>query len=103
MNFTEFMEYMDNHLQSRETFVANATEYQNVKNRRRAPAKRWKEEKIQRAVNNMWTDLLKTIYARIKPLVKASSSEPKKEWINYIETNEILDSLDESIYEIEFE
>lgn len=103
MNFKEFVEYMENNLSAKDTFYQKAMDDQIARNARRAPAKRWNETKLDRAVDRLWSDLMKNVYDKFKMAIKVNPSDPYKSWIDYIEKNEALESLDEMLVELEFE
>lgn len=103
MNFKEFVEYMDKNLGAKDTFYQKALDDQMARNARRAPAKRWNETKLDRAVDKLWKELMKNVYDKFKMNIKANESDPYNSWIDYIEKNEALESLDEMLVELEFE
>ena len=103
MNFKEFLEYMDNNLNAKDAFYQKALDDQMSRNARRAPAKRWNETKLDRAVDKLWVELMKNVYDKFKMNIKPNESDPYKSWIDYIEKNEALESLDEMLVELEFE
>lgn len=103
MNFKEFLEYMDNNLDSKDVFYQKAMDDQLARNARRAPAKRWNETKLERAVDKMWTELMKNVYDKFKSSVNSKAADPYQAWIDYIEKNESLEGLDEMMVDLEFE
>jgi len=102
LNFKEFEEYLNANLGSKSIFFEKAMEDQIRRNARRAPAKRWNEAKLERAVNKMWTDMATSIYNKFKISIKTNSSDPYQSWIDFIEKNEALENLDEMMTELEF-
>ena len=66
-------------------------------NKKRQPAKRWNEAKIERTVNKYTDDFIGNVYDKLYKGVKANRNTPRDKWIEFIETNEILDSLEESV------
>ena len=74
---------------------------QEAKNKKRQPAKRWNEAKIERIVNKYTDDFISNVYDKLYKGVKANRTTPRDKWIEFIETNEILDSLEESVSMIE--
>ncbi|MBC2327732.1 hypothetical protein [Listeria booriae] len=103
MTFNEFSIYMSENLTSKATFYQKAMEFQNEKNKKRPPAKRWKDVKLERAVNAMWQDIMKTMYDKIKPSIKRDAPDLRQAWLDYFTKYEILDSMDQALAEIEFE
>lgn len=100
MRLKQFEEYIDPLMTSKEYFYVEATALQNKKNKVRQPAKRWNEEKINRAVDKMWAELLKNVYEKLQWQVKGSDQEA---WIERIQRDGFLEELNDSILEIEFE
>ncbi|WP_430535109.1 hypothetical protein [Listeria rocourtiae] len=103
MTFNEFSAYMSENLASKDGFYQKALEFQNEKNKKRPPAKRWKETKLDRAVNAMWQDIMKTMYDKIKPSIKRDAPDLRQAWLDYFVKYNILESMDEALSEIEFE
>ncbi|WP_034550007.1 hypothetical protein [Carnobacterium funditum] len=103
MNFKEFVAYMEQNLSAKDAFYQKALDDQVARNVRRAPAKKWNEAKMDRAVDKLWLELMKNVYDKFKWVVKENSSDPRKSWIEYIEKTESLESLDEMLVELEFE
>ncbi len=96
----QFEEYIDPLLTSKDYFCEKALEIQNKKNVKRAPAKRWNPEKMNRAVEKMWSGLIENIYGKLQWQVKGSTAEA---WINFLQEGDFLENLNGSILEIEFE
>ena len=70
---------------------------QEAKNKKRQPAKRWNEAKIERTVDKFTDDFIGNIYDKLYKGLKANRNTPAQKWIAFIETNEILDDLEESV------
>lgn len=68
-----------------------------LKIKKRQPAKRWNEAKIERTVDKFTDDFISNVYDKLYKGVKADRNTPRNKWIEFIETNEILDSLEESV------
>ncbi len=102
LNFKEFEEYLDANLGSKDIFFEKAMEDQMRRNARRPPAKRWNEAKLERAVNRMWTDIVRSIYDKFKITINTKSSDPYQAWIEFFEKNEALENLDEMMNDLEF-
>lgn len=102
MTFKEFVAYMDKNLTSKDTFYEKAMEDQLARNARRAPAKRWNETKLDRAVDKLWVELMKNVYDKFKMTIRTQSSDPYQAWIDYIEKTEALENLDDMMIDLEF-
>ena len=81
-------------------FYNNSLSDQLARNKRRAPAKRWKEEKIERTIDNQWKDLMTNIYNTLKTQVGNSLSS---KWHELIDGEDFIENLDNSVIEIEFD
>ncbi|MGX7394037.1 hypothetical protein [Carnobacterium mobile] len=103
MTFKEFLEYINENLSGKSTFYEKAMEDQLARNGRRAPAKRWNETKIDRAIDKMWVELVRNIYDKFKSTINSKSSDPYQGWIDFMNKNESLEKLDEMIVDLEFE
>ncbi|WP_034538522.1 hypothetical protein [Carnobacterium inhibens] len=103
MNFKDFVEYMDSNFAGKNIFYQKAMEDQLARNARRPQKKRWNENKIDRAIDKIWVELMRNVYDKFKTVINSKSADPYQSWINYIEKNEALESLDEMIVDLEFE
>ncbi|PTK88408.1 hypothetical protein [Staphylococcus gallinarum] len=103
MNLKEFQEHIEGRLPALDSFYDRAINYQLDKDKRRPPKKRWSEAKIERAAGNMYKDLIKSIYEKVKSIVEEHEKKPANVWIDYLEKYEMYDQINESLYEIEFE
>ena len=97
MNKNELLEYIDTNSTAITIFKDKVRADQKAKNKKRQPAKRWNEAKIERTVDKFTDDFIGNIYDKLYKGVKANRNTPKNKWIEFIETNEILDSLEESV------
>ena len=89
MNKNELLEYIDNNSTAITIFKDKVRTEQEAKNKKRQPAKRWNEAKIERTVDKYTNDFIGTVYD--------NRNTPRDKWIEFIETNEILDDLEESV------
>lgn len=103
MFFNDFKTMLEKNLSAYETFVVRATEYQEMKNKNRQPAKRWDQQKIERAVNDMWLQTAHNIYDKVKSKAPKKAVDIDAAWDEFMRDNEIYDSLEESMSEVEFE
>lgn len=101
MTKNEFVDYVDGLLSSKETFFNLSREDQEGKNKRRSGKKKWEKEKIEQAVEESWKILLSNIYEKVQELVGSRSLRDK--WIEFINKDDFLESIDQSISEIEFD
>ncbi|GFI59507.1 hypothetical protein [Lactobacillus intestinalis] len=97
MNKNELLEYIDNNSTAITIFKDKVRTEQEAKNKKRQPAKRWNEAKIERNVDKFTDDFISNVYDKIYKEMKANRNTPSQEWINFLETNEILDDLEESV------
>ena len=102
MNKNELLEYIDNNSTAITIFKDKVRVEQEAKNKKRQPAKRWNEAKIERTVNKFTDDFIGNVYDKIYKGMKANRNTSSQEWIDFLETNEILDDLEESVSMIDF-
>lgn len=103
MNLTEFQAHIEDKLPALDSFYDRAINFQLEKDSRRPPKKRWSEAKIERAANDMYKDLITSIYEKVKSIVEEHEKKPDSVWFDYLEKYEMYDQINESLYEIEFE
>ena len=97
MNKSELLEYIDSNSAAITIFKDKVRTEQEAKNKKRQPAKRWNEAKIKRTVDKFTDEFIGNVYDKLYKGVKANRNTPRVKWIEFIETNEILDSLEESV------
>lgn len=107
MYLDEFKEYLETHSRAYERFIDKAITYQNTKNANRQANKRWKEARIEREAEKMWSDMVKNVYDKIKVNGKFKRryvhQEEIDDWIQFMNEYDILDNFSDSIDELEFE
>lgn len=99
MTYKDFLVYLESNLDAYSVFMDKAIAYQHGKNANRPVAKRWSEEKMQRAAYEMWKTSMQNLYNQIKSNVKSNMPAV---WTQYIEKNDVLSSVDEGIRDLNF-
>lgn len=97
MNKNELLEYIDNNSTAITIFKDKVRTEQEAKNNKRQSAKRWNEAKIERVVNKYTDDFIGNVYDKLYKEIEANRNTSSQKWIDFIETNEILDDLEESV------
>ena len=103
MDREEFETYLNANSRAVVLFRSRVLSYQHSQNRNRAASKRWNETAINSAVNKMVNQFIDTVYEQLRTSIKESKLHPYDSWINFIETYEVMDSLEDSVAEMEFE
>lgn len=99
MKYKEFLEYLEKNLTGYQTFMFKAMQFQRVKNAKRQAKARWDDKKMEKAAGEMWKKAMENLYNSLKCEIK---SDFPSSWISYIEKHEILESVNESISELDF-
>lgn len=99
MRYKEFLEYLEANLDSYHTFINKAINYQQNKNEQRQKKARWENERIEKAAYEMWKKAMENLYNNLKHEIK---SDMPCSWTNYIAQHEILESVNESINDMDF-
>ncbi|MFT8762318.1 MAG: hypothetical protein ABF857_13840 [Lacticaseibacillus paracasei] len=103
MDREEFETYLNANSRVVAIFRSQALAYQHSKNRQRAASKRWSKTVVASAVDKMVSQFVDNVYDKLNANVKENKLHPYENWVNFIETNEVLDSLEDSVAEIDFE
>lgn len=103
MTFNEFLDYLEKNLSSYELFLIKAEEYQVGKNKKRPPAKRWNEKKLNKSITVMWKQSMEVGYNNIKSQIGKVQFDAHEKWLEFIVKHDILESINDSISELEFE
>lgn len=103
MNKEELLEYIDNNSNAVANFKDKVRTDQQVRNKKRQPAKRWNDARIERQVDKFTDEFISNIYDKLSRAIKVNSHTPEEKWVKFIEENELLDDLEESVSMIDFE
>lgn len=101
MDKHEFETYLNEHCSALTKFQERALDYQANKNQNRARSARWNDAKVQRAADAMYDTFLTGIYTKLRSAIE--DKYDRQAWLDYIEKYELLEQLEESVLEIEFE
>lgn len=99
MKYREFLEYLEKNLTGYQIFMLKAMQFQQDKNAKRQKKDRWENNKMEKATTEMWKKAMETLYYNLKKEIK---SDFPSTWVSYIEKHEILESVNESISELDF-
>ena len=99
MKYKEFLEYLELNLEGYKTFMNKARQYQIAKNLKRPAKNRWSDEKMEKASYELWRKSMESLYNNLKKEIKSDLS---LSWTSYIEKHEILETVNESISELDF-
>ena len=99
MKSQTFLEYMEKNLAGYQTFMFKAMQFQRAKNAKRQAKARWADKKMEKAAGEMWKKAMENLYNNLKHEIK---SDFPSSWISYIEKHEILETVNESISELDF-
>ena len=99
MKYKEFLSYLEKNLTGYHIFISKALQFQHAKNAKRPAKSRWADKKMEKAAGEMWKKAMENLYNNLKKEVK---SDFPSTWISYIEKNEILETVNESINELDF-
>ena len=103
MNKEELLEYINKNSNIIASFKDKVRANQQYKNKKRQPAKRWNDARIERQVDKFTDVFISNIHDKLFRAIKANNHTPKERWVKVIEDNEILDDLEESVSMIDFE
>jgi hypothetical protein len=99
MKYKEFLQYLEANLGAYKVFTNNAMQYQREKNSKRQPSKRWDEDKMQKASYDMWKKSMENLYNTLK---REISSDIELIWLDYMEKNGIMESVNDGIRDMDF-
>lgn len=101
MDKQEFETYLNEHCSALTKFQERALDYQANKNQNRTRSARWNDAKVQRAADAMYDTFLTGIYTKLRSAIE--DKYDCQAWLDYIEKYGLLEQLEESVLEIEFE
>lgn len=100
MKYKEFLEYMEANLEGYNIFLRKAIQFQQKKNAGRAKKDRWKDEKMEKATYDMWKKSMEPLYNKLKSEINSNFRES---WISFIDKNEILETVNDGINDLNFD
>jgi len=103
MDREEFETYLNANSRVVAIFRSHALAYQHSKNRQRATGRRWSETAVASAVDKMVSQFIDNVYDKLKTNIKENKFQPYDSWVNFIESNELLDNLEETVSGIAFD
>lgn len=103
MDNEEFSTYFSENSNAVDMFCEKAVDFQEDKNKQRAPAKRLNNTMVANAAEKMVDQFIESVYEKIGLNIKEDQSSSRENWISFIEENEIFDSLEDSVGEMVFE
>ncbi|WP_125608360.1 hypothetical protein [Lapidilactobacillus bayanensis] len=93
----QFTHYINDHSSIIITFRRSASDYQYEKNAERKPIKQYSDERVEHEIDLMVAAFLESVYTSIKSQVKENRIHPYESWVNYIESNSLMDLLEEDV------
>lgn len=103
MDREEFETYLNANSRAVALFRSRALSYQHSQNRKRAASKRWSETVVASAVDKMVSQFVDNVYDKLKANLKENKFQPYESWVSFIETNEVLDNLEDTVANLELE
>ncbi|MBS0992920.1 hypothetical protein JK175_13840 [Lacticaseibacillus paracasei] len=103
MDREEFETYLNANSRAVVLFRSRALSYQHSQNRKRAASKRWSETAVASAVDKMVSQFVDNVYDKLKANLKENKFQPHESWVSFIETNEVLDNLEDTVANLELE
>lgn len=103
MNVDELLVYLEDNSTALTTFKEKAVAYQEELNQERLMAQRWSEEMVERAAEKMVQEYVEKIYLMLDQKITTSGNQPANVWREFIQNQNIIEQLEESVTEIEFE
>lgn len=102
MLLSELDQFIETNSRAKDTFYEKALVFQQAKNAKRQPAKRWNDTKVDRAVDKMWDEILDSIMTKVNKAMKRRSNPFGDNWQKFMIETEILENFEESMSELSF-
>lgn len=99
MKYKEFLEFLESRLEGYNVFMHKALQFQREKDAKRQKKDRRTDERLEKAAADMWKASMQALYTNLK---KTIDSDSDYVWKEYIEKNGILESVNDSISELDF-
>ncbi|KRM54970.1 hypothetical protein [Lacticaseibacillus sharpeae] len=99
----QLTEFINKHSSIIESFRRSASNFQYEKNARRQKGKQFSEARLEHEVDLMVAAFIDNVYTKIKSGVAEKRLHPYESWVDFIETKNVLDSLEDDVSTIVFE
>lgn len=104
MQYQEFKEWLEQNTRGYELFCNKAMELQLTRNKKRTgKTKKWTDNKMERAVESMWVDVVKNTYEQIKGQKGVAKYNGYQIWLDFLNEIQFVENFDDSMAELEFE
>ncbi|MBE6171024.1 MAG: hypothetical protein E7152_15515 [Enterococcus casseliflavus] len=103
MLYPEFKKYLEENADGYKMFIEKALENEKAKNKKRQPAKRWNDAKLEKSVNDSWKQVSLSAYNQIRPHVGVPKYNGKEKWIDFMDENNFIEMFNDGIAEMEFD
>lgn len=97
MTFKEFEKYMKKNLSASKDFCKKAYAFQQKLNKNREAKKRLSDEQLKKEVQTMWENAMRPLYEKI------DADRKRKTFEEFIQEHEILEAVNNEMYDAEFE
>lgn len=103
MDVEELQEYIEQNSGIKQAFMDKTLEFLNQVNKAKAPANRQNKEMIQHQADRQYDTFVQQIYDKILAGTPLHSSDSAERWATVIEEAEILDNIEESIVDSDYD
>lgn len=104
MQYQEFKDWLEQNTRGYELFLNKAMELQLARNKKRTgKTKKWTDNKMERAVETMWVDIVKNAYEQIKAHKGVPLYNGYQIWLDFIAEIDFVENFDDSMAELDFE
>ncbi|ARW23058.1 hypothetical protein [Levilactobacillus brevis] len=102
MTTFELEEYLEANSQIVDNFRDKYAAFLNKQNADRPTNKKWSSLRIKNETSSTVIKFISNIQAKLSSAMKPRQRKQYAAWIDYIERNEIIDNLEESLMDLEF-
>ncbi|MDT2662188.1 hypothetical protein P7E02_20070 [Enterococcus hulanensis] len=103
MLYHEFKEWLEENASAYPIYMEKVTEFQLMKNKGRAGKAKWKDRKVDRAIQGMWESVVANAYELIKAQKGVPKYNGRQVWLDFMEEKNFLEGFNEGASEVEFE
>lgn len=101
MTTFELEEYLESHSQIVDNFRNKYAAFLNEQNAGRSTNKKWSSLRIENETDSAVSKFLSNIQAKLSSAMKPRQRKQYASWIDYMERNNVIDSLEESMMDLE--
>lgn len=103
MNNNELATYITSNSRTKKLFLGKALDFLAEENKSRPTNKRWDSARLEREAEIMFDKVIENVHTKMVRIIKPKFLKDKGAWKKFMEANEVVQRLEESMADLQFE